>query len=66
MIELNDDEKEVLITNREKIRLKLNNLESSEIKDDMSISSSASISFILSHRENKSTFEYIHTNMSSQ
>lgn len=57
MIELNDDEKETLLTNRDKIRLKLEKLESSEIKDDMSISSSASISFILSHRENKFNFE---------
>jgi len=57
MIELNEDEKEVLLTNRDKIRLKLDKLESS-FKDDMSISSSASISFILSNRDHyKFNFE---------
>lgn len=58
MIELNDDEKEVLLSNRDRIRLKLDKLESSELKDDMSISSSASISFILSNRDHhKFNFE---------
>lgn len=57
MIDLNDEEKEVLLTNRDKLRLKLDKLENSEIKDDMSISSSASISFILSNRENRFNFE---------